>query len=239
MKMRAEVESRVSLAFKGRALGIHKLLLLSGGVDAPRFSQVAEAFEAVIGAIYLDSGGSIEVVKKVINYIKLDDHKFLRPNSTSHWEQGRREIKYHHVEEGLMKRKALALQKEIQDVGTLVTEQQGDKPIIDPQIRVTTITRTAELPDHKTTALEGATEDEKTIQGLTDNLTPDSRAEVRVKKRMEHLISVSSRKKEENPLALRKKRREFEPTIDHRIRADSKKNAVDDSQPVVSDTKLQ
>ena len=142
MKMHVEMESRASLAEKGRAIGLHKELLLPEGVEGPKNFQIAESFEAIIGAIYLDSGKSIEVVKKVINNIKLDDHEFLRPQHRSRSVQQKKELWYHHAEGVLLdentealERETLALQKDIQEVDAS-TKQVRDSFTIDSQMKV-------------------------------------------------------------------------------------------------------
>lgn len=76
--MEKTTETRVALALRGKALDFDQALLLGGGSLVPTVNQVAEAFEAILGAVYVDSGHDITVVKKVIKHIKLDDHKFLQ-----------------------------------------------------------------------------------------------------------------------------------------------------------------
>jgi hypothetical protein len=82
--MRAGSESRVSLSARGRAIGIHKNLLLHHERrEPPSDDQVAETFEAILGAVYLDSGKSLEAVKKVITQAGLDNHELLKVNTQS------------------------------------------------------------------------------------------------------------------------------------------------------------
>jgi hypothetical protein len=73
-------ESRVVLSRRAHKLGLHNNLLLSAGQQAT-MNLVAEAFEAVIGAIYVDSGNNMETVKKAVTNIKLDNHEFLKANT--------------------------------------------------------------------------------------------------------------------------------------------------------------
>ncbi|KAI4641551.1 hypothetical protein J4E93_007648 [Alternaria ventricosa] len=80
--MQPDIESRVGLGKKGYALGINDNLLLHDRQPST-FNHVAEAFEAVLGAIYLDSGNSIETVKEVVTGIKLDSHKMLEEQITA------------------------------------------------------------------------------------------------------------------------------------------------------------
>ena len=80
--MQPDVESRVGLGKKGYALGINDNLLLHDR-QTSTFNHVAEAFEAVLGAIYLDSGNNIETVKEVVTGIKLDSHKMLEEQITA------------------------------------------------------------------------------------------------------------------------------------------------------------
>lgn len=73
-----KTETRAALDVKGRSLNVHQNLLLAIGSLGPTNNHVAEALEAILGAVYLDSGHSVQTVKDVIQRIKLDDHEFLQ-----------------------------------------------------------------------------------------------------------------------------------------------------------------
>jgi hypothetical protein len=91
--MRITSESRVVLSARGHALGIHNNLLLhQWPYTPPSDDDVAETFEAILGAVYLDSGNSIEAVKKVITQTELNTHKLLKANAQSQNKQKRREL---------------------------------------------------------------------------------------------------------------------------------------------------
>ncbi|KAF1944501.1 ribonuclease III, partial [Clathrospora elynae] len=71
--MSLNTETRAALHARGRALGIHSHLLLSIASSGPSLAHVAETFEAILGAVYLDSGHRLQVVKDVMRRIELDD----------------------------------------------------------------------------------------------------------------------------------------------------------------------
>jgi dsRNA-specific ribonuclease len=75
--MSQETVSRAALAITGRALGLHQRVLLTTGGVATR-DHIAETLEALLGAIYVDSGYDMNVVKAVIHKLKIDDHRFLK-----------------------------------------------------------------------------------------------------------------------------------------------------------------
>ncbi|MAI56073.1 MAG: ribonuclease III [Gammaproteobacteria bacterium] len=72
--MRAELVKGRSLATLGRSVGIPEMLRLSTGEakqgGADRESIIADAFEALIGAVYLDAG--IEVVEEIVRRLFAD-----------------------------------------------------------------------------------------------------------------------------------------------------------------------
>jgi hypothetical protein len=74
--MSAATVSRVALAVTGRDLRLHESILTQN--SSPTGDNIAETFEAVLGAIYLDSGSMLSTVKEVIKRIGLDDHPYLR-----------------------------------------------------------------------------------------------------------------------------------------------------------------
>ena len=67
--MRAELVKGQSLATIGRSIGIPKIVRLGAGEakqgGAERESIIADAFEALIGAVQLDAG--MEVVEKIVS----------------------------------------------------------------------------------------------------------------------------------------------------------------------------
>ena len=246
MKMHIKMESRVSLSEKGYALGLHKELLLPEGVDSPKYFQVAECFEAVVGAIYLDSGKSVEVVKKVISDIKLDDHQYLKPQSTSRDYQERKEKWYHHAEGVLLEertafleREALKLRKDTKDFDASVAKQR-DKPNIYPQMHVTAKTK-AEILEHKATTLEDTTEDANACieEQPRGNFTVESQIQEHIQRRIESLESLSPRRKKENANASGEDQKGDKLVTDLQTQAVTKENDINNLEPIVSDKKLQ
>jgi dsRNA-specific ribonuclease len=75
--MSSETVSRAALAINAYDLGLHKSILIADGSTIKK-DDLAETFEAVLGAVYIDSGHSVEAVKTVIRKLRLDDHRFLR-----------------------------------------------------------------------------------------------------------------------------------------------------------------
>jgi hypothetical protein len=101
-------ETRAALYAKAHELGIHKEVLLYDNPN-PTNDQVAETFEAIIGAIYLDCGNNIDVVKRVIAGIDLDAHRFLTAQIESQNLQEQKELLALRVaEQGVRKREATA-----------------------------------------------------------------------------------------------------------------------------------
>ncbi|KAL6703261.1 hypothetical protein ACN47E_010049 [Coniothyrium glycines] len=79
------VASRAALNAKGRELGFDKHLLLDGGRSelGPSKDDVAEAFEAILGAVYVDSGQSLEAVKNVLRGIRLTEDSPSTPSENN------------------------------------------------------------------------------------------------------------------------------------------------------------
>lgn len=73
--MERECVTRAILAAKGEMLGIQHDIQTTGKVSG---KQIAETIEAIIGAVYVDSGKQHRVVAEVITTMKLDDHHYLR-----------------------------------------------------------------------------------------------------------------------------------------------------------------
>jgi hypothetical protein len=74
--MSTDTVSRASLAIVGRALGLQQSVL-SQTAEATD-NHVAETFEAILGAIYVDSNYSVKDIRDVVKTVRLDDHKFLK-----------------------------------------------------------------------------------------------------------------------------------------------------------------
>lgn len=79
-RMRSRLVNRRTLATRGRALRLHEFLLLSSSaaqsIDAGSESMVADAYEAIIGAIYLDGGMKAareHIHRTLLEAVDLDD----------------------------------------------------------------------------------------------------------------------------------------------------------------------
>lgn len=77
-RMSMDMMARKSLAAAGRKLKIHECIILNIDLEKATDNQVAETFEAVLGAVYVDSKKNIQAVTKVIKHLKLDQHEVLR-----------------------------------------------------------------------------------------------------------------------------------------------------------------
>lgn len=77
-EMDQDTVTRASLAVKGRALGFHEAILQSPGMQSAKANMVAETFEAILGAAYVDSGNQLSAVTRVIKRIGLDEHRLLK-----------------------------------------------------------------------------------------------------------------------------------------------------------------
>lgn len=69
--------TRMNLSKVGHALGLHKSILNHEGSISGR-DHIAETFEAVLGAVYVDSKYSISAVKDLVRKVGLADHKNLK-----------------------------------------------------------------------------------------------------------------------------------------------------------------
>lgn len=76
--MNSFIETRAALNVTGRAMKLHQDILLQHELAVPANSHVAEAFEAIIGAIYVDSGHNVPAVKEVLKHLGIDNHEFLQ-----------------------------------------------------------------------------------------------------------------------------------------------------------------
>jgi hypothetical protein len=90
--MSMATEARAALYTRGNSLGIHKNLLLSPGSGNPSKDHVAEAFEAILGAVYVDAGHNLTAVKEVIASTGLDTHQFLQADKESQDAQEQKEL---------------------------------------------------------------------------------------------------------------------------------------------------
>jgi hypothetical protein len=90
--MSMATEARAALYTRGNKLGIHKNLLLSLGSGNPSKDHVAEAFEAILGAVYVDAGHNLTAVKEVIASTGLDTHQFLQADKESQDAQEQKEL---------------------------------------------------------------------------------------------------------------------------------------------------
>jgi len=76
--MNLETVTRVALNNKGLQLKLDENVILMAGITEASHNQVAETFEAVLGAVYLDSGHDVEAVKQVLKQVGLDQNRFLK-----------------------------------------------------------------------------------------------------------------------------------------------------------------
>jgi len=71
--MNLDTITRASLAVRGHKIGLHDSILIAPSVTTPRENQIAETFEAILGAVYVDAGNQLDKVTKVIKKLELDD----------------------------------------------------------------------------------------------------------------------------------------------------------------------
>ena len=79
--------TRANLAVEGRKMGIHEALLKNVAVTEARRNMVAEAFEAILGAIYVDSNEKLAAVTAAIKRLKLDKHQYLQATKAAQAER--------------------------------------------------------------------------------------------------------------------------------------------------------
>ncbi|KAI1545950.1 Rnc dsRNA-specific ribonuclease [Pyrenophora tritici-repentis] len=89
--MSLKTVTRAALNTQGLQINLHKNLILATGATSATPNQVAETFEALLGAVYIDSGHDVEAVKRVINTLKLDQNRYLRRDDDSIAERERKE----------------------------------------------------------------------------------------------------------------------------------------------------
>jgi dsRNA-specific ribonuclease len=76
-EMSVATVSRWALADVGRSIGLSKAMLTTSGMPPGR-NPIAETFEAILGAVYVDSNYSVDTVKAIIKKLNLGDHQFLK-----------------------------------------------------------------------------------------------------------------------------------------------------------------
>ncbi|PSN72701.1 ribonuclease III [Corynespora cassiicola Philippines] len=69
--------SRNNLGAHGRSLNIGESILLDRGIPTASKNMIAETFEAILGAIYVDSNYSVNTVKDAILRVGLGRHQLL------------------------------------------------------------------------------------------------------------------------------------------------------------------
>ncbi|RAR07077.1 hypothetical protein DDE82_003019 [Stemphylium lycopersici] len=133
-------ETRAALYAKAHELGIHKEVLLYEN-PTPTNDQVAETFEAIIGAIYLDCGNNIDVIKRVIAGIDLDTHRFLTAQVESQNLQEQKELlALRAAEQGVRRREATAalarqtleLRNQTKKTGSLIKDKLQETTTTSP-----------------------------------------------------------------------------------------------------------
>lgn len=127
---------------KARKLGIDREVLIGEGMYTPSVRQIAESFEAILGAVYVDSDHSLETVKQVIKSIDLDKHEFLKAPPEAHLDLQDFKKKYivYQEEELLfeerirsLEHEAEEIQKYLRDAEPSITGVPGAKPTISPE----------------------------------------------------------------------------------------------------------
>jgi len=78
VKMERCTVTRVALAQKGKSMGIDALVLVHENLDVAHPNKVAETFEAILGAIYVDSNFSLRRLKQIIRKIGLIQNEYPR-----------------------------------------------------------------------------------------------------------------------------------------------------------------
>ncbi|EFQ88677.1 hypothetical protein PTT_15361 [Pyrenophora teres f. teres 0-1] len=89
--MSLKTVTRAALNTQGLKINLDKNLILVAGATGATPNQVAETFEALLGAVYVDSGHDVEAVKRVINTVQLDQNRFLRRDDNGIAERERKE----------------------------------------------------------------------------------------------------------------------------------------------------
>ncbi|KAF1830619.1 hypothetical protein BDW02DRAFT_93625 [Decorospora gaudefroyi] len=90
--MERVTETRAALYVTGKSFGLHQNLLLSTISPTPTNDQIAEAVEAIIGAVYVDSGNSVSIVQRVLTQMELDTHRNLKSNPQAREEQEQKDL---------------------------------------------------------------------------------------------------------------------------------------------------
>ena len=136
-EMAESTVSRANLGLQGKALGFDRNLLLADQNHRATVHEIAEAFEAILGAVYVDSGHHVPAVKDVLKRVKLDNHKFLQ-NANEEWKKGQEQrdlIASRFLEERYLKSESLT----VGQVRRHVNRRAGDKTVRHPHlVRATT-----------------------------------------------------------------------------------------------------
>jgi hypothetical protein len=72
--MNLETITRASLAARGRKIGLDASILIPDSLPSANLNQIAESFEAILGAVYVDAGNQLGPVTKVIATLEVDNH---------------------------------------------------------------------------------------------------------------------------------------------------------------------
>jgi hypothetical protein len=78
--MSSETVSRNALAVNACDIGLHKSMLTQDTSNSMHTNKdnLAETFEAVLGAVYVDSNYDVQTVKALCRRLRLDEHRFLK-----------------------------------------------------------------------------------------------------------------------------------------------------------------
>jgi hypothetical protein len=171
--MSAATVSRVALAVTGRDLRLHESILSQN--SSPTGDNIAETFEAVLGAIYLDSGSMLSTVKEVIKRIGLDKHPYLRahkqPQEGVSAEQASRVVEQQTRKRGSLKGTAITVLKD-----QVTPNKSQVHNVVVPKIKLNlaepeTVVETSRQNADPTSAVtsnltKGGTEESKQPQGI-------------------------------------------------------------------------
>jgi hypothetical protein len=72
--MNLDTITRASLAARGRKIGLDASILIPDSLPSANLNQIAESFEAILGAVYVDAGNQLGPVTKVIGTLGVDNH---------------------------------------------------------------------------------------------------------------------------------------------------------------------
>lgn len=72
--MNLDTITRASLAARGRKIGLDASILIVGSLPSASLNHVAETFEAILGAVYVDAGNRLGSVTNIIRLLEMDNH---------------------------------------------------------------------------------------------------------------------------------------------------------------------